>query len=141
MRRCEESVQSYSHHQMTEPSSQRRPYYNVDPNMDRYIPNHIPAGERWTNVGLSILFLAWGAYGLWFDDLFIPSRRGGIHLHGSAALIMFLALVSAVLNLLIVIADHFDIRNNELTYRRAAFATQAVGWLLSVVAIGVEVSR
>jgi hypothetical protein len=105
--------------------------------MDRYIPNHIPAGEWWWNVGLSLLILAWGAYGLWADDLIIPTtKRGhGIHLHGTASLFLFCAMVASVLNLLAVIADHFDIRNNELLYRRVAFGTQLVGWVLFGVAI------
>ena len=48
---------------------------------------------------------------------------------------MFCAVVAAVLNLLTIIIDHFDIRNNELTYRRIAFGTQVVGFVLFAVAI------
>jgi hypothetical protein len=119
-----------------------RPYYQVDPNMDRYIPNHIPSGERWWNVGLSLLILAWGAYGLWADDLIIPSKRGGgIHLHGTAAVVMFCAMVASVINLLSVVLDHYDLRNNELTYRRIAFGTQVLGWALFAAALVVHLLR
>jgi hypothetical protein len=108
--------------------------------MDRYIPNHIPATERWWNVGLSLLILAWGSYGLWADDLIIPTKRGnGMHLHGTGALIMFCAMVASVLNLLTVVADHFDLRNNEHFYRRVAFCSQLVGWVLFGVAILISV--
>ena len=118
----------------------RRPYYQVDPNMDRYIPNHIPATERWVYLGLSVFIIGWGAYGLWTDDLIVPiSRRGdAIHLHGNSALIMFCAMAAAALNLLAIIIDHFDIRNNELTYRRVAFGTQVVSTVLFVVSICVR---
>ena len=118
----------------------RRPYYRVDPNMDRYIPNHIPANERWVYFALSVFIICWGAYGLWADDLVVPiSKRGsGIHFHGTSAVIMFLAMVAAARNLLAIIMDHFDIRNNELTYRRIAFGTQLVGVLLFAVAICVR---
>ena len=110
--------------------------------MDRYIPNHIPSGVRWWNVGLSLMILAWGTYGLWTDDLIVPTKRGnGIHLYGTAAVIMFCAMVASVLNLLSVVLDHFDIRNNEIMYRRIAFATQAVGWVLFAAAIVVHVRR
>jgi len=117
-----------------------RPYYQVDPNMDRYVPNHISASERWWNLGLSLLIIAWGSYGLWVDDLIVPvGKRGNvIHLHGTAAAIMFCAMVAAALNLLTVIIDHIDIRNNELSYRRIAFCTQLVGWLLFASAIFVR---
>lgn len=120
-----------------------RPYYQIDPNLDRYIPNHISASQRWWNLGLSLLIIAWGSYGLWADDLIVPvSKRGHeIHLNGTAAVIMFCAMVSAALNLLTVIVDHIDIRNNELTYRRIAFGTQLVGWLLFASAIFVHMLR
>ena len=52
-----------------------RPYYRVDPNMDRYIPNHIPAGERWMYFALSVFIICWGAYGLWADDLIVPISK------------------------------------------------------------------
>ena len=42
----------------------QRPYYRVDPNLDRYIPNHISSEERIGNVLLSLLLIAYGTYGL-----------------------------------------------------------------------------
>ena len=120
----------------------RRPYYRVDPNMDRYIPNHIPTSERWLYFALSVFIICWGAYGLWEDDLIVPvSKRGdAMHFSGTSAVIMFCAMVAAVLNLLAIIFDHFDVRNNELTYRRIAFGTQVLGALLFAVAIGVRLA-
>ena len=128
---------------MTAAPDPKRPYYRVDPNMDRYIPNHIPAGERWWNSGLSLLILAWGSYGLWADELIVPiSKRGeALYLHGTAAVVMFCAMVSSVLNLLAVVMDHFDTRNNEITYRRIAFGTQVLGWVLFGSAILVHIWR
>jgi hypothetical protein len=122
----------------TEPSKDR-PYYNVDPNLDRYIPNEIPASERWWNVFLSLAILAWGSYGIWADDLVVPTKRNGVHLQGIAALIMFGAMVAAALNLLSVVVDHFDLRNNELSYRRIAFGSQLIGWLLFGLAMAVHI--
>jgi hypothetical protein len=119
-----------------------RPYYRVDPNMDRYIPNHIPATERWVYFALSVFIICWGTFGLWADDLIVPiSKRGdAIHFHGTSAVIMFCAMLAAVLNLLTIIIDHFDIRNNELTYRRIAFGTQVAGVLLFATAICVRLA-
>lgn len=122
---------------MTVPPDPKRPYYRVDPHMDRYIPNEVPASTRWWRLVLSVLILAWGSYGLWADTLIVPvSKRGDVlHLRGAAAVVMFCAMVAAVLNLLAVIVDHFDERNNELTYRRIESFTRVVGVLLCVAAI------
>jgi hypothetical protein len=122
---------------MPDQKAPSRPYYRVDPNMDRYIPNEIPASARWWNFALSLVLIAWGSYGLWADDLLVPVGKRGyaLHLHGSAAVVMFFALIAAVVNLLAVVFDHFDVRNNELTYRRIAFGTQIVGWTLFVSAV------
>jgi hypothetical protein len=125
---------------MTPGPDPNRPYYQVDPKMDRYIPNQFGAGQLWSHVGLSLLLLCWGGFGLWTNDLIVPvSKRGAaLHLQGTAAVIMFCALVAATVNLLSVVLDHFDIRNNELSYRRLAFFTQALGWLLFAAALVVH---
>jgi hypothetical protein len=111
--------------------------------MDRYIPNHIPASERWLYFGLSLLILTWGSYGLWVDDLIVPIGKRGrsMHFHGTAAVVMFCAMVAAILSLLAIVIDHFDLRNNELTYRRFAFFTQLVGCVLFVSAIVIQAWR
>jgi len=83
--------------------------------------------------------MGWGSFGIWVDDLIVPLRRGNsLHLRGTAAMIMFAAMVAAALSFLSVVIDHYDLRNNELGYRRFAFATQALGWLLFVVAMVVH---
>ena len=125
---------------MTTGPDPSRPYYKVDPKMDRYIPNQFSAGELWGHVALSLLLLCWGGVGLWTNDLVVPiSKRGAaLHLQGPAAIVMFCALVAATVNLLSVVLDHFDIRNNELSYRRFAFFTQALGWLLFGAALVVH---
>ena len=127
---------------MSAEKESNRPYYRVDPNMDRYIPNHIPASERWIYFVLSLSVIVWGAYGLWIDNLILPvSKRGdAIHFHGISAVIAFCAMAAAALNLLTMIVDHFDIRNNELTYRRIAFVSQFVGVVLFLAAIAVQLS-
>ena len=128
---------------MTTGPEPRRPYYRVDPNMDRYIPNQFSTGQLFMHIDLSLLLLLWGGFGLWADDLVVPvSKRGAaLHLHGAAAVVMFCAMLAATANLLSVVLDHFDIRNNELSYRRVAFFSQAVGWLLFAAALVVHFWR
>jgi hypothetical protein len=44
-------------------------------------------------------------------------------------------MICATLNLLSVVADHYDERNNETNYRFFAKVTGSLGWILVVVAI------
>jgi hypothetical protein len=65
-----------------------------------------------------VALLIYGGIGLWIDDIYIPGKRnGGAHLHGPAAWAMAAAFAMGALNLLSVVADHFDRRNNETNYR------------------------
>lgn len=108
----------------------------VDERGALYSPNHIPRGERIKNVLLSTALLAYGTFGLWIDDLYLPGKRSsGIHLHGYPAKVMYLAMLFACANLLAVVVDHCDQRNNEHSYRRMAKLTQIAGWTTFVLAL------
>jgi TRAP-type C4-dicarboxylate transport system permease small subunit len=79
-----------------------------------YTPNHIPADERLKNIVFSILLFAYGTYGVWVNDLYIPGKRSrGVHLHDVPAWIMYGAIICACMVMLSVVADHYDTRNNE----------------------------
>lgn len=96
-----------------------------------YTPNHIPKSARILNVVLSTILLIYGGFGVWADDLFLPGRAtSGVHLHGEPAWIMYAAMIVASFNLLSVVVDHYDRRNNETNYRQFARITQVGGWLL-----------
>jgi len=102
-------------------------------------PNHIPESERWWNGFFSFLLLSYGTYGLTVDDIYIPGKRGnGMHFHGLAAWLVYGAMVSAAANMISVIVDHYDKRNNETNYRLFARATQAVGIALFCLAVLVQ---
>lgn len=88
------------------------------------------------NTVLSAILLAYGMYGLSVDDLYLPGKRGpGIHLHGFPAWVMFAAMFCACANMISVVIDHYDVRNNETNYRSFARATQIVGWILFVLSL------
>lgn len=93
-----------------------------------YTPNHIPVVERIANICFSLLLLAYGGYGLWVNDLYIPGKRRGLHLHDVPAWVMYGAFICACLVMLSVVADHYDRRNNEIAYRRWADCFRYLGW-------------
>jgi hypothetical protein len=99
-------------------------------------PKSIPLKERAWHVVLAVLRLIYGAYGLQHDDLYIPGKRSrGVHLHGTAAWIMYGAFVCASLNLLAVAVDHCSTGESERGYRMWARATQVTGWSLFAAAL------
>ena len=100
-----------------------------------YVPNHIPAGVRLSLIALSLFLLAYGSYGVWTNDLYLPAKRGGIHLSDSSAWAMFGAFACACLCMLVLVADHYDRRDNELNYWRASRVVGGLGWTCFVLAL------
>ena len=94
-----------------------------------YTPNHVPANERLQNIVFSILLFAYGTYGVWINDLYIPGKRSkGVHLHDVPAWVMYGAIICACLVMLSVVVDHYDKRNNETNYRLFADVFRFLGW-------------
>lgn len=107
----------------------------------RYLPNHIPAGERLSLAALSLLLLMYGIYGVWTNDLYLPAKRGGIHLHDLSAWTMLGAFVCAFLCVLVLVADHYDRRDNELNYWRAGRVVRGLGWTCFVLSLVISVGQ
>ena len=106
-----------------------------------HTPNHIPPRERLLNVGFSLLLFSYGSYGVWVNDLYVPARRKGLHLHDVPAWIMYGAIICACLVTLSVVADHYDRRNNETNYRLFAKLFRRVGFGLFVGSIAMALFR
>ncbi len=107
-----------------------------------YTPNHIPFGTRVFYLLVGLALLAYGSYGLWIDDIFLPAKRGpGTHMHGPAAVAMAAAMALAAVNMLSVIVDHFDQRNNETNYRLFGKVTHRLALCLLVLAFLLHVYR
>lgn len=124
---------------MTKPPARGPGRATIDETGRPYWPNDIPLVERVRNVLLSSALLAYGTHSLWIDDLHLPGRHSdGIHLHGTAAQIMFLAMLCACANLISVVADHHDRRNNQASYRRFARGSQIASWIAFGLALFVD---
>lgn len=101
----------------------------------RYIPNSIPAEIRNTNIILSLVLFSYCTWGVVTGTIWIPGKRGGMELHGASMWMVYAAMVLGVVNLLSVVVDHYDQRDNEISYRRIAFFTQTAAWGLFAIAV------
>jgi hypothetical protein len=91
---------------------------------------------------MAAALLAYGAIGIYYDDIYIPGKRSrGVHLHGTAAWIMYGAFVCASLSLLSVLADHCDSRAGGRPYHVFARVTQGAGWALFIGALALSLAR
>lgn len=105
-----------------------------------HIPNHIPAKERVGNVLLSLVLFGYCTFGALHDDIYIPGKRSnGVHMHGVPMWVIYGAMLAAVTNMLSVVVDHYDVRANELNYKRISRFTQVLGWILFILAFVLDV--
>jgi hypothetical protein len=101
-----------------------------------YRPNKIDPSTRMWSIFLSVSLLVYGTVGVFIDDIYVPGRRTrGAHFHGEPAWLIYAAMVCAALNLLSVVVDHYDTRNNEINYKRFAKFTYYLGWGLFVLGV------
>jgi hypothetical protein len=84
-----------------------------------YKANTIPLTKRLLNIAISVFLVGYVSYGLVVDKILIPSKRGdSMELHGVSAWVMAIAAFFCVANLIAVVLDHYDQRNNEKTYKQ-----------------------
>lgn len=95
-----------------------------------YRPNHFTVWQRVWRCALAGLLIAYGGFGVYANDLFIPGKRTpGVHLQGVPAWLMYGAFLSAACVLLALVVDHYDRRDNEEHYRVFKMAAGIVGWV------------
>ena len=104
-----------------------------------HIPNRIPRSERVINVLYALFILALGALGLCYGELLLPGKRTSgptdLGLQGLPAWLMYGAMACAICVLLSSVVDHYDRRNNEVSYRRFAQVSKVCGWSLFFLAL------
>jgi hypothetical protein len=111
-----------------------------------YTPNRIPKSERKWNLILSAVLIVIGSIILVTDDLYIPLVRpknhfptdNGVHFHGKILWFIFAAFIAAASNMISVVLDHYDKRNNERNYRLFAMVSEAIGWSLLFLGLFLE---
>jgi hypothetical protein len=104
----------------------------------KYTPNHISFGERVFHILLSLGLIGYGLLGFLENDLYLPGKRRGIHLHGTPALMMFIAMLCAAAAFLSVVIDHYDKRDNERYHRFFARLGEVAGWTFFGLALALD---
>jgi hypothetical protein len=94
-----------------------------------YTPNRIPLPQRIGNCASSAILLAYGTYGVLADNLYLPSKHGGMHLQDRSAWAIYAAILCACLAMLSVVVDHYDHRDNERHYKAFAGLFSVAGWI------------
>lgn len=103
--------------------------------IELFQPNKIPFLTRVYYFFASLFLLIYGTFGLYNDDIYIPGKRSnGIHFHGYAAIVIYVVFLFAVSNMISVIIDHFDQRDNEISYSSFAQKTSIIAWTLFFIA-------
>lgn len=115
--------------------SEPRPSYTCEPptpqycDEGNYIPNEVPFNKRALNTIVALGIIVYGSYGLYVDELWVPlAKKLVVALSGLSAVVMSVAIVFAAAVLIVEIADHYDKRDNELTYYKAVRFCRAAGY-------------
>lgn len=105
-----------------------------------YVPNAFPLRERVISTLVAAFLLAYGALGLYINDLFVPGKHtDGLHLHGLAAWLMYGAMLSAASVLISVVVDHYDRRKNENSYVKYRKTAKFIGWAFFAASLGFHI--
>ncbi|MDO4795103.1 MAG: hypothetical protein Q4A28_04070 [Brachymonas sp.] len=98
-----------------------------------YLVNEFGLWHRIRNTLLGLCLLAYGAYGVWKNDLYISwGRLSRVHLHGAPAWVMYAAMICGAASLLSVVVDHYDQRNNEERYECFRQVVFFLGFILGL---------
>lgn len=108
-------------------------------NSQNYTPNVVPFGKRIWNAAAAIFLLFYGAIGLYLNDLYVPGKhQPGIHFHGTAAWVMYCSILCVCANLVSVIVDHYDHRNNEIRYINFSYYAESTAWIIFFSALSIS---
>lgn len=109
-------------------------FKKVVPDKD-YTPNEVPVKERIANAVIALLMVAYGTYGIWNQELYVPIFRGEVTLYGDSLWFAFIAASVGSLYFVLRVIDHYDKRNNEHLYRRFQIILRGVAVLIFIIAI------
>lgn len=103
---------------------------------NKHFANHIPSSERVVYIILSGIIVSYGTAGILHDDIYLPGKRGrGTHFHGEPAWLLYLSFLFLAMNLLSIVIDHYDKRNNQTNYKKFARITEGLAFVFFLLAL------
>lgn len=108
--------------------------------MEEFKPNHIPKNTRIFNV-IWACFLIFLAISGWLSGSFyFPGRAGsdGVTLTNLGLILFICVLITAAINALMVVVDHYDKRNNETQYKIISRYLNIFGVIVIISAFGYQ---
>lgn len=106
-----------------------------------HVPNAYSEWEIVRSALFSLLLVAYAGYSVFVGEAFVPGRhQGGMSMTGIALAFGIAGMLCGAANLVALIVDHFDRRDNEAMYRRFRFRTQVAGWTLFLGGMFIEMS-
>ena len=108
--------------------------------MEEFKPNHIPKKIRMFNLIWACVFIGFAIYGWLSGYLHWPGRAGSSGVtFTSLGLVFFIsALISAALNALLTVIDHYDKRNNETQYKKLSRYLNIICFIAITTAFGYQ---
>lgn len=101
---------------------------------DVHYPNHISGPLRRRHILQSLLIFLYAILGLYAGKLSLRVKAHTFTFEGVSALVLVAAMFMAALNLLSIVLDHYDKRDNERSYECFAQVTRVSGWILLALA-------
>ena len=98
---------------------------NNENSKSEFQANHISLQERIRNIFISAFLIFYGAISVANNEFYFPLKRSitegerSLIIYGEIPCwIMFASFLFAAINLLTVVVDHYDKRNNEINYKQ-----------------------
>lgn len=108
----------------------------------KYVPNEVPIWEQIKNLFLSVSVIIFGSIGVIENDLPVTLCRrceDVYHLTGTAAWVMYGALLLMAASFISEVVDHYDKRDNEHIYHRISNLTSLPGLGLFALAMYIHI--
>lgn len=81
-----------------------------------YNPNVISTNIRLLFLSIAAGLVLYGLFGLYHGEIYLPSKRGSVIFIGDSIYALFGSFLVLAIACIIIVADHYDKRNNEHLY-------------------------
>lgn len=108
-------------------------------NKKLYKPNNIGIEIRTMNIFIALILIIYASYSVVKNNFYIPTKRGLLLFHDESAWLTLIVFFIAAINLLSVVIDHYDKRDNEELYRKFRKITFWLGWITLILSLVLDI--